>query len=198
MPETASYSVQAAVAGTTYVRTSSVSGTNVERATPSVPAAKPGVLTTRTDNDTGTFTMDAGHGFSTSDAVDVFWAGGSRRAMTATVTGNSVVLDGGSGDTLPAAATAVTAMKPVEVAFGVDATATGVAVVAACPVSGWVVFRDAADAVLLAARVPAGVNAYVWVTGMGSNPLAGAAVGNVLVSHADATQAQTVTAAVVF
>jgi hypothetical protein len=36
MPEVATYSVQAAVAGTVYIQTSSVSGNNVERATPTL------------------------------------------------------------------------------------------------------------------------------------------------------------------
>ncbi len=198
MPETPTFSVQTAVAGTQYIQNGSVTANGVERRTPTLAAAKVGTLTTRTDDNTGTFTMVTGHGFITSDVVDVFWSGGSRRGMTATVTGDSAVLDGGSGDVLPIATTGITAMEPTEEAFAADATATGVCVVAACPVNGYVVFRDASDVVLYTCQIRAGYLAVIWVTGMGANPLVSAAVANVLFSHGDSTQSQTLTAAVVY
>lgn len=196
MPEVATYSVQANVAGTPYIQNNSVSGTNVERATPSVAAAKTGTLTTRTDDNTGTFTMTTGHGFVTSDVVDVFWLGGSRRGMTATVTGDSAVLDGGSGDVLPIATTAITAMEPTTVTMAADTTSTGVVVVAQCAVNGFVVFFNSTTPILTC-QIRAGVLASIWVTGMGSNPLA-SAITSVKFSHGDSTQSQTMTAAVVF
>lgn len=72
-----------------------------------IPAGKVGSLTTRTDNDTGVATMVAGHGFVTNDVVDVYWDGGVRYNMTATVATNAVTVDGGAGDNLPAQATAL-------------------------------------------------------------------------------------------
>lgn len=198
MPETASYNVQTSVGGVTYIQAGTVSGTNFERATPTVAAAKTGTLTTRTDANTGVITMTSGHGFTTGNKVDVFWSGGSRRNMDATVATDAVTVDGGSGDDLPALNSSITAMVPTEAAFSVDATSTGVSVIASCPVNGFVVFRDGSDAVIYTCQVRAGALTLQWVTGMGTNPLASAAVANVLFSHADSTQSQTLAAVVVF
>ena len=65
-----------------------------------------GTLGTRTDDDTGVVTLSTGHGIATSDVVDVYWSGGVRYGMTATVSTNDVTVDGGSGDVLPAQDTA--------------------------------------------------------------------------------------------
>jgi hypothetical protein len=80
------------------------------------PAAKPGTLSTRTDNNTGTLTMEGGHGITTGDLVDIFWTDGngdvqSQKVVTVgTVSGNSVPFDLGSGTNLPAQGTSVTVM----------------------------------------------------------------------------------------
>ena len=82
-------------------------------------AAKTGTLTTRTDDNTGELTMSASHGITTGARLDVYWTVGGvfgcRRGMTVgTVATNAVPIDGGTGDVLPAAASAVVAMVPVE------------------------------------------------------------------------------------
>jgi len=80
-----------------------------------VAAQTNGALTTRTDNDTGVVTLSTGHGIATSDVVDVYWSGGVRYGMTATVAGNLVTVDGGAGDNLPVLSTTITAVaKQVE------------------------------------------------------------------------------------
>ncbi len=195
MPFTTGYTKTLTVDGVAYQQTVTGSSDGKEEQKPSVPAAKVGVLTTRTDADTGTCTMASGHGFVTSDKVDVFWNGGSRRNLTATVTGDSAVLDGGSGDVLPAAATAITAMKPVERPFTVDGDTVD-ALTVKCPVSGWVVIRDSLDAVLAAYQIPPNLGgAKVWAAGGGeANPLAGVVADHVLFSHGDSAQAQTMEA----
>lgn len=198
MPETVTCSVTAAVAGTPYIQTSSVTANSVERATPSLSAALSGTLSVRTDNTTGTLSLTAIGSIVTSSVIDLFWVGGSRRNVTCgTVSGTTVPISGGSGDSLPAAATAITCMIPTQVGFAADATSTGVAVVAACQTNGWVVFRNSTT-VIYAAQVRGGYGAVIWVTGMGANPLASLAVTNVLFSHGDSTQSQTLTAAVVY
>lgn len=78
-----------------------------------LPAAKAGTLTTRTDDNTGVATLSTGHGIATSDVVDVYWTGGYRRGMTATVATNAVTIDGGAGSNLPSATTAVNVVKQV-------------------------------------------------------------------------------------
>lgn len=89
----------------------------------SVPAAKSGQLTTRTDADTGTLTMSGGHGITTGAIVSIFWAGGARYDVTVgTVAGNSVPFDTGSGDDLPDNLTSVTVMvaEQFDLAFAGD------------------------------------------------------------------------------
>jgi hypothetical protein len=90
-----------------------------------IPAAKAGQLTTRTDNDTGTLTMGAGHGITTGQIVDIYWnvggVPGRRYGVTVgTVSGNSVPIDLGSGDNLPANNSAVTVSPQITVVIDID------------------------------------------------------------------------------
>ncbi len=176
-----------------YTTTITKTGDGLERASHTVPAAKPGVLTTRTDNNTGTFTMTAGHGFITNDVCDIFWSGGSRRGMTGTVTVNSIVFDGGSGDNLPAQDTAVTVCKPVSKAFEVDGDAIENLVVGATGIAsgktGWVVFVDDADVEIAPATLEVDATTRPqWCEEIGTtNPLAGKLTTVVKFSHGDTT-----------
>lgn len=149
-------------------------GTTRLRVSPSVPAAKSGTLSARTDSDTGTATMASGHGFSTGNKVDVFWNGGKRRNMTATVTSNSVALDGGSGDALPAVNTAITAMVPTSVNFPLTGDDVQ-GIMAYSPAAGFVVLFDDAGtpAAIAGATYTLGAGqARGWVSEEGNNPLA--------------------------
>ena len=89
-----------------------------------------GALGTRTDNDTGVVQLSTGHGILTADVVDVYWVGGVRYGMDATVSTNDVTIDGGAGDNLPAedfAIAAVVKQLGWEVNFdGDDAQIVGV------------------------------------------------------------------------
>lgn len=114
----------------------------------------PGVLTTRTDNATGTLTMAAGHALVQGDIVDVHWAGGVRYGVAVgVVAGNSVPISGGSGDNLPVEDSAVTCHKPV---LGLDLEAN---------------------------------QAWFWLNGMSTNPLAGEEVTVVKATHASSSAA---------
>lgn len=75
---------------------------------PAMDAQNVGSLTTRTDDNTGVATLTAGHNIVSADVVDVYWAGGVRYGMVATVTVNAVALEGGAGDVLPAQDTVIT------------------------------------------------------------------------------------------
>jgi len=78
-----------------------------------------GTLSTYVDDETGTLTLDASHGFATDEFFDLFWDGGARyRVKAGTVSGTSVpiVLDDDPdhpvlafGDVLPVATTPVLA-----------------------------------------------------------------------------------------
>jgi hypothetical protein len=75
-----------------------------------LPAAKTGTLTTRTDNTDGELTMSASPGITTGATIDLYWDGGSRYGVTVgTVATNAVPISGGAGDNLPIATTSITA-----------------------------------------------------------------------------------------
>ncbi len=182
-----------------YVQRFIDTGDSKEETAPDIAVAKVGQLTTRTDADTGVVTMVGGHGFATSDKLDIFWAGGSRRNMTATVAVNAVTLDGGSGTDLPANLTAVTVMKPVEVAFDVDGDdVVGLAVYS--PYAGYVAFFDDAGtpALIVAYQLDAG-EGKSWSNDSGeTNPLAAKIVTLAKFSHGDSANVRTMKAAAVF
>lgn len=97
------------------LRTISADGVIVKTATLAV--AKVGQLTTRTSDSAGELTMDAGHGITTGQRLDLYWTGGYRRGITVgTVATNQVPLTTatGAGDVLPTNLTAVTAQVPTE------------------------------------------------------------------------------------
>lgn len=88
----------------------------------SLPVGKAGVLTTRSDDNTGTITMaDGGHGIGTGAKVDVYWSGGVQYDVTAgTVAGTSVPIDLGAGDNLPAETTPVVVSVRTEINAHID------------------------------------------------------------------------------
>lgn len=85
---------------------------------------KTGTLSTRTDDETGTLTLESGHGITTGAIIDLYWSGGSRRNITVgTVSGTSVPIgadDSGFGSNLPTATTAVIACVQTEFNVSID------------------------------------------------------------------------------
>jgi len=157
----------------------------LETKEPTVTAAKVGTLTTRTDNDTGVATMNAGHGFVTGDELDVFWTGGQRRGMTATVATNAVTIDGGTGDNLPVLSTPLTVKKPQQENFEVVG-ADLKALAASSPKPGAIKLLAADDTVLLEIPITSDNGVYTWDTETGiTNPLAGVTVAKALFSHSN-------------
>lgn len=153
---------------------------------PTLPAGKAGTLTTRTDNDTGVATLGAGHGIITGDKVDVFWDGGLRYGMDATVAGNAVTVDAGAGDNLPAQATDLVVCKPVALELDVDGDQLK-ALGAFFGKRGHVRFLDGSAATLLSIPLAASVP-YSWISDAAvANPLEGDVVGSVLMSCGDAS-----------
>lgn len=156
-------------------------------ANPSVPAAQPGVLTVRTDNNTGSLTMtNSGHGIVTGQRIDLFWAGGARYGMTVgTVAGLVVPIDLGSGSNLPSAAAAIVVGIATDTGFGI----TGDNLTALLlnpgtgPVRAYFVFAAAGTDIAVIEITAAGV-LYTWYTGNGAvNPLAGLTPDKVWMSH---------------
>lgn len=197
MPELSVYAASVTIDNEAYTQTFTVSSNSVERASPSVPAAKTGQLTTRTNNTDGTLTMDAGHGFTTAALIDLYWNGGSRRGVVCgTVSVNSVPISGGAGDNLPLVNTAITAAVPTQVTMAITGD-DAEAIASMCPVSGNVVFRNGTTVLLAHQILPNLGGSKLWVSGAGvTNPLAGVTVTNVVFSHNDSTQAQVMKAAI--
>lgn len=111
------YSFNATPAAATFVST-----LVVEKTLAALVAAQTGTLSTRTDDDTGVATLSTGHGIETADVCDIYWSGGVRYGMTASVAANAVTLDGGAGDNLPVETTVVTVVvqTAIEVNFDGD------------------------------------------------------------------------------
>lgn len=92
-------------------------------ANPTVLAAQPGVLTTRTDGVTGTLTMtNSSHGIVTGQRIDIYWTGGQCWGATVgTVSGTSVPFATVQGGTaLPIATTAVKVGIPIKTEIALD------------------------------------------------------------------------------
>lgn len=90
-----------------------------------LPAAKTGRLTTRTNDTSGTLTMDSGHGL-VDGLIDIYWevggVKGCRRDVTVDITGDSGAISGtGYGDVLPPDETDITAVHPVTETLGLNA-----------------------------------------------------------------------------
>ncbi len=146
-------------------------------------AAVAGSLTTRSDDDSGTVTTPVEHGLNSADTVNVFWEGGCRYGMDINsigVGGDTVTLEGGAGDVLPAQDTSVFIAKQVSVAVSVDGD-LAVYMVALASTRGHIAFHTA-SACLHAVSLPAS-EAWEWASEHGiANPLTGDPIVEILAS----------------
>lgn len=156
-----------------------------------------GTLTTRTDNETGSLTLGAGHAITTGQVIDLFWSGGSRFAITVgTVSGNTVPIgadDSGTGDNLPTAATAIVASPRVAFNAAIDGDEVGLLAMQlvttdpSLTTAGHVSLLDSADDEIaeldLVANIP-----RVWdVEGGDTNAFTGDPITDGVVSNANTT-----------
>lgn len=198
MPEVAAARIILDYGGQSYLQAETPAAAAAVELSPSIPAAKIGQLTTRTDTNTGVLTMSGGHGITTGQKLDLFWDGGSRHGMTVgTVSTNSVPIDLGSGDDLPTNLTNITAMVPVSYELLLTGN-NAIAIGAYSPKAGYVAFVDDGPADIAAAVYQLDADqGKSWFSGNGvTNPLASAAVTAVHFSHGDSTSAQTMKALV--
>lgn len=118
---TGSYTCSVSGGGVSISSSSSFTGDGSGGCQVTVPSGKSGTLSTRTDNDTGVATVSTGHGITTADKVSVFWTGGRRYNMTVSATASTTIdIDGGSGDNLPVATTAIVVSKDTNIVLSVD------------------------------------------------------------------------------
>ncbi len=166
--------------------------------------AKAGTLSTRTDNNTGTLTLGSGHGITDGQIIDVFWSGGVQRTVTVgTVSGTSVPIDGGIGDNLPTATTAITACVQKAINLSIDGDNADILAVVLETVdktlrtAANVQFLDSAADVIaeidLVANVP-----QVWdIEGGSANPFTGDPITNLKASQASTSTSETWTLKIV-
>lgn len=186
------------LAGKSYTHQQTLSKPDMIGKEETIPVAQPGVLTVRTDANTGSLTMtNSGHGILTADKIDLYWTNtdgtfGSRRNMTVgTVASLVVPIDLGSGDDLPAAATAIIAavVQSFDISIiGNDITAL---VASADFTRATIVLLSGGTTEELAIVLISG-GAYGWVTGDGTNPIAGDTINKVNMTIADVTTARLV------
>lgn len=145
-----------------------------------------GSLTTRTDDDEGTITLDdSDHVVTTGMRVDLYWDGGSRRGCTVgTVAGNAVPFSGGAGDNLPTEDSDIIIGIPTELDIQVDGDNV-LAVLLYLSLRGQFTFTDSGN-VEKFNQVIGAEQAFDWNKNSGVvNPLAGDTIAKVFVSSAD-------------
>lgn len=139
----------------------------------------------KTDANTGTATMAAGHTIATGKAV-AWWEGGCRFDLDATVAGNSVALDGGSGDNFPASDTEMTIANAITIPEDFDGDDLEV-LVAKGTGPTHIAFVDSGGGIVKAVDLAAG-EPFVVLAGIGlANPLSGNAIAAVQVANGAAT-----------
>lgn len=166
----------------------------------SLPAAKAGSLTTRTDNTTGTLTMGAGHGITTGQVINLHWTvagvpGVRYGVIVGTVATNSVPISGGAGDNLPAAASAITATLRTTANVLIDGDNTKLLAVelkttdTSLRSSGHVAFRDSTGDLIAELDLVTNVPRVFDIEGGASNPFTGDVVTSIEASNGNAVAA---------
>jgi len=169
-----------------------------------LPVAKTGTLTTRTDNTDGELTMSASHGITTAAVIDLYWSGGVRYGVVVgTVATNAVPISGGSGDNLPADETAITAVVQTSINLLVDGDNTKIIAISLETVdktlrtAGHVQLRDASNAEIAEIDLVTNV-AQVWdIEGGSANPFTGNVITNLKASQGSSTSTETFTLKIV-
>jgi hypothetical protein len=166
----------------------------------SLPAAKTGTLSTRTDNTDGELTMSAGHGITTAAVINLHWtvagAPGVRYGVVVgTVATNAVPISGGSGDNLPIATTAITATLPTTANVLIDGDNTKLIAVelkttdTSLRTAGHVAFRDASNDLIAELDLVTNVPRVYDIEGGDANPFTGDVITYIQASNANSTVA---------
>ena len=165
--------------GLSVASTESVEVPIVSNINTSVAAAKTGVLTTRTDANTGSLTMDTGHGITTGARIDIHWldvtTGAAKvqyKVTVGTVATNVVPIDSGVGDDLPTAAYAITACVATEIDYFFEETNLVVLACGASAGRGKIVLEKADGTVVFNKTIGVGGAGYTWTLASGAtNPV---------------------------
>ena len=182
--------------GFEYPKIVDITGSGITVRDPSVPAAKTGQLTTRTNDTDGVITMDSGHGMTTSDIIAVFWSDGSggydrRYRVDTAVSTDEVTISNGAGDDLPVVNTNVIAMEMVTEDFAITGDNLDALAAYCQATAGVAVFLNSTT---IHAVADFGLNnAYQWDSNGGvTNPVAGDTLTDVSVAHMNTSSAITI------
>lgn len=174
---------------------------NKTKLAPLIPRAKTGVLTVRTDNTSGSATLEASHGITTGAKVSIYWyntngtLAGARHSVTVgTVAGTTVpITASGSGNNLPLAASAIVMMMESEEDF-VRAGDDVKVLFIYSPVAAHVhIMDDAGTPAIIETFTIQPDTVYRWYFDSGQdNPLAGVNVTAARITHGDGVNEQVV------
>jgi hypothetical protein len=195
----ASINVVANILGQTVPVTLNLSSDGAGQWSPSLAAAIAAISFTQADASNGQAVLPAGNGLATGDKVDVFWQGGRRYGLTATVAGDgiTVTLAGGTGADLPATGTALTMSKRTVINASFNSAEASVLLVTATTRTS-VVFADASGNVLLALDLKPG-QCCLWWAGSGfACPIAAGTVSAIWVANGDSTNTDNLAISVMY
>lgn len=192
---TAQVSKNTSIGGVSFSSVKSRTADNANSYEITLPVAKAGTLTTRTDADTGEATLGSGHGITDAMVVDVYWTGGARYGMTVgTVASLVVPIDGGSGTDLPSTSTALTLVEQVTANVNIDgdeAALVAVKLEVATDLNstqrGYVSFRDVGDAEIKALALVANDVQLFDIEGGDTNVFTGNPITYVLATNSSST-----------
>jgi hypothetical protein len=166
----------------------------------SLPAAKTGTLSTRTDNTDGELTMAAGHGITTAAVIDLYWTVGGVMGVrygvvVGTVATNAVPISGGAGDNLPIATTPITAVLPTTANVLIDGDNTKLLAIelkttdTTLRTAGHVSFRDAANDLIAELDLVTNTPRVYDLEGGDANPFTGDVITYIQASNANSATA---------
>lgn len=178
-----------AVGGLQFQGPRTISGPRNAAYNPTTPAAKTSTAYTHSTSSAASLTFGAGHGFTTGQALDLFWVIGGvqhsrRRCVVGTVSGNTVpIASGGTGDSLPSVdGTVFQAMSPVVMTSGLVGNNLS-AFCLSTSVYGAIALFDSGPTLLIEKLILPG-DIFEWDNLSGdTNSLAGVTVATVNFSH---------------
>lgn len=182
-----SYSSSISGAGVSIQSAVSRNPNNASGYDPTLPAGYPGTLTTRTDGNTGTVTLESGHAITTAANVDIHWASGVQYDVTVgTVAGNSMPFDAGVGDDLPAQSTLVVVTPRVIIEGEFDGDELSVLGIQASQ-NSFIAFYDGDDNVVTTLKLPANQGQVYDIEGGASNAFSGEVIEYMIGSNGTTT-----------
>jgi hypothetical protein len=191
MAASGTINIQASIGGGLINATITRTAESVLRAEVELPAGSAGTLSTRTDDDTGIVTVEAGHGILDTDYVDLYWSGGVRYGLDVTAQdATTISIDIGEGDNLPTETSAIVITKRVEIDEQFDGDVLNMLAVN-CNQRGHVEFEESGGTTVKAQELKAN-EPWTWVTNQSfTNPLTGNAIGKIQASNGSGTTAAT-------